>query len=156
MMLWVIMKKIFEILVFIQYGQKCEGGIVVSEEDWHPIIHNDVHAGNILLHWPDENALLPSVLLGDWGTAMMVAGPADRDRIVRADTKILRSDVSMFVNTLIGLSDAGPREIEEERGPIWQVLKLRREALEIARHRDDITITHYYGRQTASNGRGGD
>jgi serine/threonine protein kinase len=142
-MLRLVIKKIFEILAFIHHGWRCERGIVTIEEDWHPVIHGDMHWGNISLHWPDEDSLLPSVLLGDWGSAMAVEGPADRNRTVRSDTKVLRADVLQFLNTLIGLSDAGPREIEEKNGPIWQVAKLRKEALELGRRGYDIHISQY-------------
>jgi len=33
------------------------------------ITHCDFHTGNILLHWPDEQAQLPKILIGDWGMA---------------------------------------------------------------------------------------
>lgn len=95
------------------------------------------------MHWLDENALLRSFLLGDWGTAIVVAGPADLDGVVRVDTKILGGDVSMFVNTLIGLNDACLKEIEEENDLVLQALKLRNEALEFARHGYDISISRH-------------
>lgn len=33
----------------------------------NPVAHKDAHGSNIFLHWPDENAQLPSFLVGDFG-----------------------------------------------------------------------------------------
>lgn len=34
-----------------------------------PVAHKDAHRSNIFLHWPDENAQLPSFMVGDFGRA---------------------------------------------------------------------------------------
>jgi serine/threonine protein kinase len=65
-MYWVIIKKICELLAYIKHGWRYEPSAATVKETPNPIIHHDVHAGNIFLHWGDEDMLLPSVRLGDW------------------------------------------------------------------------------------------
>jgi serine/threonine protein kinase len=142
-MYWVVIKKVSEILAFIHHGWRCRGGVVTIEENWNPIIHNDLHSGNIFLDWPDENATLPSVLLGDWGFAGLVEGPAEQDRKVRVNPEILNRDISLFINSLLLLNVNGPPELNRENGPIWYVRKLRDESMKLAMRGHDILLAQY-------------
>jgi serine/threonine protein kinase len=143
LMLWVVIKTMCEILAFTHHGWRCRLGAVKVEAYWNPIIHNDIHAGNIFLHWPDESAPLPSVLLGDFGSAQLVEGPAQEDAKVRVDPDTLDRDLSLFLNALLSLTDNGPDEIAQQSSPIWHVQKLRDEGMALAQGGCDVLVAQY-------------
>ena len=142
-MFWVVIKKICEILAYVQHGWRCDADVVETEEYWHPIIHNDLHEGNIFLHWEHENDLLPTVLLGDWGCSTVVEGPADKNGRVVVDTKTLDYDLAHFIHKIRKLSDECSPDVKREHGPIWQLQQLRREAKQLAKGNNEIKVAQY-------------
>ncbi len=142
-MFWVFIKKICEILAYAQHGWRCDAGVLTTEENWHPVTHNDLHEGNIFLHWEHENDLLPSVLLGDWGCSSVVEGPADENGRVVVEPKTLDYDLAHFIHKLRKLSDECSPDVKCKQGPIWQLQQLRREAKRLARGNSGINVTQY-------------
>jgi hypothetical protein len=62
--------------------------------NWNPIIHHAVHEGNIFLRREDDDDLLPSTRLGDWGLASAVEGHADINGRVLVDSETLNRDLA--------------------------------------------------------------
>lgn len=142
-MFWVVIKKICEILAYVQHGWRCDASVVTMEKEWHPFMHNDLHEGNIFLHWEDENNLLPSVLLGDWGCSSVVEGPADENGRVVVDPKTLDYDLAHFIHKLRKLSDECSPDVKRKEGPLFQLQQLRREAKQLARGNNDMKVTQH-------------
>lgn len=46
---------------------------IAENPDGLAVIHGDLHAGNVYLHWPSPDTILPNILVGDFGSAEMVS-----------------------------------------------------------------------------------
>jgi hypothetical protein len=64
-----------------------------------PVCHGDIHSGNIFLNWPSNDALLPEIVLGDFGNASVIS---NNDAGGLED---LVEDIKSIGNQLIDLVD---------------------------------------------------
>jgi hypothetical protein len=101
--------------------------------NWHPITHHAVHEGNVFLRQKDDDDLLPSTRLGDWGLASAVERHADINGRVLVDSEALNRDLAPFIYKLRRLNDACPGRFEKKHDPIHEFRKLRREARQLAK-----------------------
>ena len=71
LLIWHVFSSVAKILAGLHLGWTESNPLKADfvEGDRPAIAHRDVKSDNVFLHWPDENAILPEIRLGDLGQA---------------------------------------------------------------------------------------
>lgn len=69
-LLWHYLRSMAASLAYCQAGWR-DGDPFIAKEGWRPVVHQDIVAGNILLHW-HQTQLLPQLILTDFGDAKLL------------------------------------------------------------------------------------
>jgi len=78
--LWHLLVQIIEMLGFLHLGWRKGERLEDLDKTRLAIGHLDLHAGNILLHWPSNSAVLPDLVLADFGEYAVFPAPWVGDR----------------------------------------------------------------------------
>ena len=120
--IWHFLARMVENLAGTHLGWE-KGTPLPTEQDLQQrsaVYHGDLHAGNVFLDWPSDNAILPEIYLGDFGNARVC--PADNpdtagdlvDDVVRIGT-ILIELVDTFNIEAFNFDEKADEEVDTWR-----------------------------------------
>lgn len=132
-------QQICDILEYIHRGWRCEKCKATTENSRNIVIHNNLHEGNVLLHF-QEGYILPSVPLGNWGDLYAAEELSREDKLKRVDAKFL---LNRDIRRLITLMGGCPPEFEQNQHLAWHLQRLHKEAIQLARRDKHLRITQY-------------
>lgn len=147
--LWDFAKQIIELIAFIHHGWTPAASPDSKEqEEWHSIVHNDTHPGNILLHWPDDEPYLnfPRLVLADWGLAQR------KTRNTRRKEDLIFNELKRVESLIKKLLEIRPGAVSSDDCPLALFLKLRVEAEEarLEKGHQDLIAARAAGGKTVS------